>query len=282
MALDLRFLAIPQKMSTKELIIETLELKPRKICFSSTHKNSLKRRTDKETVGLFSVPFHDSIQPIFETVTGSKLYRSKNYDNYWCFIKSEHDYDRITQFCDEYSNIVFLKDSLELSIALGENFEDKERTYIGNLEYEAKYNNNQKALNEIIEYTKYWLEKLPFYKNVDFICAVPPSKKGNDNLPRQIVNGIEGFKFENISDKITWGKDKEALKEVKSSDKYSLLEETGLAIDCNIKNKVILLIDDLYQSGVTMQYIAKELKQAGATKVFGLSIVKSRRNTDNV
>lgn len=37
--------------------------------------------------------------------------------------------------------------------------------------------------------------------------------------------------------------------------------------------------DDLYMSGVSMQYVAMKLKEAGASRVLGLSIVKSRSNT---
>ncbi len=44
---------------------------------------------------------------------------------------------------------------------------------------------------------------------------------------------------------------------------------------------MILLLDDLYQSGITMQYVAMKLQKAGAEKIFGLSIVKSLNDTDN-
>ena len=43
----------------------------------------------------------------------------------------------------------------------------------------------------------------------------------------------------------------------------------------DLKNKTILLLDDMYQSGVTMQYVAMRLKEAGAKRVFGMAIVKS-------
>ncbi len=39
-----------------------------------------------------------------------------------------------------------------------------------------------------------------------------------------------------------------------------------------VKNKHILLVDDIFTSGLTMNACARELKQAGAVKVFGLAI----------
>jgi predicted amidophosphoribosyltransferase len=37
-------------------------------------------------------------------------------------------------------------------------------------------------------------------------------------------------------------------------------------------------MDDLYQSGTTMQFVAMKLKQAGARHVYGLALVKALSN----
>lgn len=42
------------------------------------------------------------------------------------------------------------------------------------------------------------------------------------------------------------------------------------------------MIDDLYQSGLTINYIAEELRAAGAHEVFGLAAVKTLRDDDNL
>ena len=47
-------------------------------------------------------------------------------------------------------------------------------------------------------------------------------------------------------------------------------------------NKRVLLLDDLYPSGVSMNYCAPLLVQAGAKKIFGLACEKTCRNDDNV
>lgn len=39
-----------------------------------------------------------------------------------------------------------------------------------------------------------------------------------------------------------------------------------------------MLVDDLYMSGITLQYVAMKLKEAGARKVYGLCLVKSFGN----
>ena len=59
------------------------------------------------------------------------------------------------------------------------------------------------------------------------------------------------------------------------------MKESGFTINNKeqLKNKVVILFDDLYMSGVTLQYIAMKLKEAGVQRVLGLTIVKSRNNS---
>ena len=49
-----------------------------------------------------------------------------------------------------------------------------------------------------------------------------------------------------------------------------------------VKGRKILLIDDLYQSGITMNYVAMLLLEQGAKKVYGLACEKTCRNDDNI
>jgi predicted amidophosphoribosyltransferase len=48
-----------------------------------------------------------------------------------------------------------------------------------------------------------------------------------------------------------------------------------------VKKQDVVIIDDLYQSGITMWSYAKFLKKLGAKRVFGLVCVKTMRNSDN-
>lgn len=44
----------------------------------------------------------------------------------------------------------------------------------------------------------------------------------------------------------------------------------------------ILLVDDLYQSGISMNYVAMLLRAHGAAAVYGLALEKTCRNDDNM
>ena len=90
------------------------------------------------------------------------------------------------------------------------------------------------------------------------------------------------LKPKRICEHVHFKKNKPGLKSLKFDEKWEVLEDTGVEIACDLKNKSIILFDDLYQSGITMQFVAMNLINSGANKIFGLSIVKSRRDKDNL
>ena len=59
-----------------------------------------------------------------------------------------------------------------------------------------------------------------------------------------------------------------------------MVQSWGLKIDdeVDLNGKTVLLVDDMYQSGITLQYIAMRLKERGADRVFGMALVKSLGN----
>ncbi len=88
--------------------------------------------------------------------------------------------------------------------------------------------------------------------------------------------------IKNISDSVSWTDKKTGLKDVSIDQKWEKLEESGFVVNINLTGKKVLLLDDLYQSGITMQYVAMKLQEAGAEYIFGLSMVKSLNDTDNM
>lgn len=276
------FMDLPSKEITIESIREFMvDEATKRINFASSHINAL-RKTGENGIGKITLPFEDSVNPIMKKVTDCTLFRSKFDAKFYRIINDEEEYLKIEDFVSVYNDIVFLRDNLDLSISLSMNYEGNERTEIGELEYQAKFCDNDDAENELIEKCKEWIQKLPYYKNADHICAMPNSNPDEESLPKRIVNSLIDFGFTDISGKISWRSKTRKVKEAKDiEEKLEILEESNLSItkDLDIKGKTIILFDDLYMSGLSMQYLAMKLKEAGANRVFGLSIVKSRSNT---
>lgn len=97
---------------------------------------------------------------------------------------------------------------------------------------------------------------------------------------REIVSGLRGFDFSDISSSLSWNKKSELKNAESLEDKLDALLNSHLMIadDVDLEGKNILLVDDLYKSGLTMQYVAMMLKNAGCSRVFGLTLVKSLGN----
>lgn len=275
-------MGLPKKEITMESIREFMVSEATKrINFASSHANALKKA--EPDGGKITLPFSDTIQPIIENKLGAdkRLFPSQ-YGGIWRGIHTNEEYAEFEEFKNKYDDIVFLRDNLDLSIALSMNYEGDERTEIGELEYQAKFNNDESAEEELIDKCKEWIEELPFYKHADHICAMPSSNADEESLPKRIVNSLTDLDFTDISKQVLWSSKTRKVKDAETiEEKLEILEESGLVIedDLNIQGKTIILFDDLYMSGISTQYVAMKLKEAGADRVFGLSIVKSRSNT---
>lgn len=256
--------------------------RPRRICFATFHSNALKPSIFGEYVGKFKIPFKHTIYPIFYKITGIKLRYDQKYKGYWTPLTSIK-YNFVEEFVSNSGELVYLRDTLSLSLAICDCFDnEKNRTKIGELKHNAKYKNNKDALNKLATRCCELIQKLPFYNEATTVCAVPSSKNTNNNLPGDIVNIIaENTDIDDISKKVRWTKDKHSLKDVPLKNKWQALETAGLEVNADLKGKTIILLDDLYQSGITMQFVAMKLQEAGAAFIYGLAVCKSRRDSDN-
>lgn len=278
--------AEPKKISIDKIVEFLNDTGTKRIDFSSIHSDCLTQYNDGWKINL---PFKDTIEPILKYKMGGnigKLYKHKNSNSevngVWRGISTE-DYPSWKNFIEKYKNIIFLRDNLDLSLALSMNINNQdERTMIGELEYQAKYNNDQDAEKELIYICTEWLKELPFYKDSRYICAVPSSNLGTKNLPQRIAELLaKELDLVNISAEVSWDSKEEYMKEAESAnERIEILQKSGLTIKLpkELKEKDIILIDDLYMSGATMQYLGMKLKEEGVKRVYGLCIVKSKSN----
>ena len=96
---------------------------------------------------------------------------------------------------------------------------------------------------------------------------------------RDVISGLHGFGFSDISEQVHWNNKQGSLKDVETaSGKLQMVQSWNLLIDTDLSGKNVILVDDMYQSGVTMQYVAMKMKEAGAKRVFGVALVKSLSN----
>lgn len=281
----IRFMNVPKKTVDLDVIRAFLDDEnPKRINFASHHSNALRRADRDNIVGRIVLPFDDTIEPVVCHCLGMDrfLFPSKFGNSFYRQIHSEEEYARIAAFVEQVRDVVFLRDTLDLSIALSmHETEPGQRTALGEHEYQVKYQQgNKDTADDLAALTaelQQRLEELPYFKFADYVCAVPSSRP----FIREIIGNLKGFSFTDISAQVSWDNKNGSLKNVETADeKLDMIQSWGFRIaeGTDLKNKTILLLDDMYQSGVTMQYVAMQLKEYGAKRVFGVAIVKSLGN----
>lgn len=120
------------------------------------------------------------------------------------------------------------------------------------------------------------------YHSVDSVLATPRSDPSKTySLPEFITDRItKDLNLEELSAAISTVKARREMKDTPADERLNELRGT-IEVNSNaVKGKCILIVDDLYQSGTTMNYVGKLLLDNGASCVYGLACEKTCSNQD--
>lgn len=190
---------------------------------------------------------------------------------------------------------VVMRDYLALSFALDYDREggapSKVQTQVGVLRAQAKPYGTREATegttaaaDQLGELCLTFLQEMSCYQSANCVVAMPPSDPAKAyNLPRYVAARIaERWGREDLTGHVRTIRARNSIKAVPLAQKLDTLLDT-IEVDNDVFNgRRVLLVDDLYQSGNSMNYCALLLLRAGARKVFGLACEKTCRNDDNV
>jgi predicted amidophosphoribosyltransferase len=199
-----------------------------------------------------------------------------------------------TTWVEAVGKYVALRDSLAISFAIdftcvGGNPNDV-KTIVATLRRAAKpygtetaNKEHRKAAKKLAEKCLAALNELSCYDVADCVVAIPPSDPEKEyNLPQCLAALIsEKLGLEDLSESVVTVEKRESVKEAALSEKLLTLRGTIGVTPEVFQGRRVLLIDDLYQSGTTMNYCAQLLLEAGAEAILGLACEKTCRNDDN-
>lgn len=155
---------------------------------------------------------------------------------------------------------------------------DTERTELGELLFQLKYRGDISVLKKIVKTASDFI--VAWKIKPDGVIPVPPSRKGRRVQPVvEIANGIGASLKIAVYDKsVVKVKETPELKNVTDyQERLSLLKGAYDAGDASLKGKTVLIVDDLYRSGATLNALADALYKKGKVKtIYVLALTRTR------
>jgi hypothetical protein len=280
-----KFMGLHRTTITEDKYKELIAKTPKRKRFCDATEEVIRTSSKTDDDGLYlNFHFEETIQPILASALCAHFFPNKF--GYGARIESEKR-EMLESFVEQFNQTVFIRSLLPCMIALDMNFKSNsdEYTEIGKHEHEAKENNVQESsvylTNEIVKTIK----GLPFYQHADGIVCIPPSTGKKTCLPKTISKGVaEALGISDFTEKLKFVNKDKSLQNEAVNEKWSTLVDSELIVEDpnnDLTGKVVILLDDLYQSGSTMHYATMKLQQAGTAHVLGIAVVKSRRDDDN-
>lgn len=155
---------------------------------------------------------------------------------------------------------------------------DTVRSEVGELVYRLKYQGDQSAVPPLARVVAEFISSkdLP----IDVVVPLPPSKQRSVQPVRSIGASV--------AKRLDIAYDSRALRKVRVSpelksmnelkDRRAALAGAFIASAEALKGKSVLLLDDLYRSGASMEEAARAIRKSGAKAVYALALTRTRTN----
>ena len=153
-----------------------------------------------------------------------------------------------------------------------------ERTELGQLLYDLKYGQKKANAKKLARVLSEWSDRKFDLDRVDGLVAVPPSTARKFQPVRAIVKRMsEILSLPNLSENLLKKKATKSLKNVLDpAERAAELE--GVFTFEKERIERVLVVDDLYRSGITASEVTRALKKAGVSKVYLITVTKTRVN----
>lgn len=247
------------------------------------------------SLGLPFKPYTRAFDEVFFPRINHIRWREGPNHTFWTYLKDleKGDLEEIREWLRAMEGWVGIRDCLPISFALDFDREEgnpaRDRTEIGALREAAKpydkpvQRGHYEAAKELAKRCVTFLGTVKCYDSLDAVLAVPASKlKKKYHLSSVIASDVvKDWGREDLSHAVKKIYDTEEVKNLPLEKKLEVLKGS-INVTSKVQGRKLLLLDDLYQSGITMNYVAMLLLEAGAKKVYGLACEKTCSNDDNI
>lgn len=155
-----------------------------------------------------------------------------------------------------------------------------ERSPVGELLYQLKNNGDLTAVGELLDAAETFVRQ--WNPDVDVIVPAPPSNPNRKVQPVFLVGEqlSSRLELEWAFDSIVKTRQTAQLKDVFGLDERNELLDGIFAVKSGkLEGKTVLLLDDLYRSGATMNAVADVLQDEGHVgTIYALTLTRTRSN----
>ena len=153
---------------------------------------------------------------------------------------------------------------------------DTQRSPLGELIYRLKYKADKSVVPTIVGALVQFIRKSGI--QADVLVCVPPSKQRLYQPVAEIASELGkslGIPFDSTS--LRKVKTTPQMKDIGDFSERAAALKTAFVVNKNFDGKVLLLIDDLFQSGATLNVVATVLKKEGSAKaVHVIALTRTR------
>ena len=152
---------------------------------------------------------------------------------------------------------------------------DWNRSGIGDLTYRLKYQSDSSALPALIEHTRNLFNAHPEMNQFDIILPVPSSTHRNFNPVQEFCKALSSAFNKPMQTSITKTRQTKPQKEMHTPPQKRDNVAGAFAMNNDITGKQILLVDDLFDSGATLEEITRLLLKHKAAHVKVLTFTRT-------
>jgi ATP-dependent DNA helicase RecQ len=152
---------------------------------------------------------------------------------------------------------------------------DWSRSGVGELAYRLKYQGDLTALPALVDQAQAVLKEQPELMRVDLILPVPPSTPREVDPVHSFCRALSERTGVPLCQALVKSRPTQPQKELKTLAQKRANVSGAFALKSDIKGNRILLVDDLFDSGATVEEITRLLIRHGAARVCVLTLTRT-------
>jgi ATP-dependent DNA helicase RecQ len=150
-----------------------------------------------------------------------------------------------------------------------------QRSGVGELVHRLKYQNARAALAPLVEHALTLCNEHPELADVDAIVPVPPSSPRPSDPVRTFAAALSAKLNKPVLLSVTKTRHTQPQKDMRTLAQKKANVAGAFSVQGDVRGKRLLVMDDLFDSGATLEEVTRVLRQAGAARVCVLTMTRT-------